>query len=88
MFGKVDVQAVIRNWHQGYNTFFMLSSAKHKTFSADKRPYHFKKTTVRYKKLVYYIDVLRQTACLDIKTIKVNRFTYLFNCTKVGQASD
>ena len=66
----------------------MLSSAKHKTFSADKRPYRFKKTTVRYKKLDYYIDVLRQTACWDVKTIKVNRFAYPFNCTKGGRVSD
>ena len=27
-------------------------------------PYHFKKIIVRYKKIGYNIDVLRQTACL------------------------
>ena len=27
-------------------------------------PYHFKKIIVRYKKVGYNIDVLRQTACL------------------------
>ena len=51
-------------------------------------PYHFKKTIVRYKKVGYNIDVLRQTACLVVNPIKVNSFAYLFNCTTVGRASD
>ena len=51
-------------------------------------PYHFKKIIVRYKKIGYNIDVLRQTACLVINPIKVNSFAYLFNCTTVGRASD
>ena len=51
-------------------------------------PYHFKKITVRYKKIGYNIDVLRQTACLVVSPIKVNSFAYLFKCTTVGRASD
>ena len=51
-------------------------------------PYHFKKIIVRYKKIGYNIDVLRQTACLVVNLIKVNSFAYLFNCTTVGRASD
>ena len=51
-------------------------------------PYHFKKTIVRYEKIGYNIDVLRQTACLAVNPIKVNSFAYLFNCTAVGRASD
>ena len=51
-------------------------------------PYHFKKIIVRYKKIGYNIDVLRQTACLVVNPIKVNIFAYLFNCTTVGRASD
>ena len=51
-------------------------------------PYHFKKIIVRYKKIGYNIDVLRQTACLVVNPIKVNSFAYLFNCTSVGRASD
>ena len=51
-------------------------------------PYHFKKIIVRYIKIGYNIDVLRQTACLVVDPIKVNNFAYLFNCTKVGRASD
>ena len=37
-------------------------------------PYHFKKIIVRYKKIGYNIDVLRQTACLVVIPIKVNSF--------------
>ena len=51
-------------------------------------PYHFKKIIVRYKNIGYNINVLRQTACLDVNPIKVNSFAYLFNCTTVGLASD
>ena len=51
-------------------------------------PHHFKKITVRYKKIGYNIDVLQQTACLVVNPIKVNSFAYLFNCTTVGRASD
>ena len=51
-------------------------------------PYHFKQITVRYKKIGYNMDVLRQTACLVVNPTKVNSFTYLLNCTTVGLASD
>ena len=51
-------------------------------------PYHFIKIIVRFKKIGYNIDVLRQTACLVVNPIKVNSFAYLFNCTAVGRASD
>ena len=47
-----------------------------------------KKIIVRYKKIGYNIDVLRQTACLVVNPIKVNSFAYLFNCKTVGRASD
>ena len=50
-------------------------------------PYHFKKIIVRYKKIGYNINVMRQTACLVVNPIKVNSFAYLFNCTTVGQTS-
>ena len=51
-------------------------------------PYHFKKIIVRYQKIGYNIDVLRQTACLGVNPVKVNSLAYLFNCTTVGRASD
>ena len=34
-------------------------------------PYHFKKIILRYKKIGYNIDVLRQNACLVVNPIKV-----------------
>ena len=43
---------------------------------------------VRYKKIGYNINVMRQTACLVVNPIKVNSFAYLFNCTTVGRTSD
>ena len=49
---------------------------------------HFKKIIIRYKKIGYNIDVLRQTACLIVNPIKVNSFAYLFNRTTIGRTSD
>ena len=51
-------------------------------------PNHFKTIIVRYKKVGYNVDVLRQTACLVVNPIKVNSFAYLFDCTTVGRTSD
>ena len=51
-------------------------------------PYHFKKIIVRYKKIDYNINAIRQRACLVVNPIKVNSFAYLFNCTTVGRTSD
>ena len=51
-------------------------------------PYHFKKIIVRYKKIGYNINVMRQTACLVVNPINVNSFAYLFKCTTVGRTSD
>ena len=48
--------------------------------------YHFKNIIVRYKKLGYDIDVLRQTACLVVNPIKIINFAYLFDCTTVSRA--
>ena len=44
-------------------------------------PHDLEKIFVRYKKIGYNIDVLRQTACLVVNSIKVNNFAFLFNCT-------
>ena len=50
--------------------------------------YHFKKIIVRYKKIGYNINVMRQTACLVVNPIKVNSFAYLFNCMTVRRTSE
>ena len=46
------------------------------------------KVIMRYKRIGYNINVMRQSACLLINPITVNRFVSLFNCTPVGRASD
>ena len=51
-------------------------------------PYDFKKIIVRYKKIGYNTNVMRQTACLVVNPIKVYSFAYLFNCATVGRTSD
>ena len=51
-------------------------------------PTHFKKIIVRYKKIGYNIDVLRQTVCLVVNPIKVANFAYVIDCTMIGRASD
>ena len=47
-----------------------------------------KKIIIRYKRVGYNIDVLRQTACLVVNLIKANSFAYLFYCTTQGRTSD
>ena len=34
------------------------------------------------------LDVMRQTACLVLNSIRVSSYGFLFYCTTVGQASD
>ena len=43
----------------------------------------FRKIIVRYKRIGYNINMMRQSACFT-----VNNFASLFNCTPVGRASD
>ena len=59
-----------------------------KIFGKNDFPYHFKKIIVRYEKIGYNINVMRQTACLVVHPVKVISFAYLFNCTTVGRFSD
>ena len=48
----------------------------------------FKKIIMRYKRISYNVDVMRQSACLVVNPITVNNFAVLFNCTPVDQGSD
>ena len=48
----------------------------------------FKKNIVRYKRIGYNINIVRQSACLVFNPITVNNFASLFNCTPVGRESD
>ena len=41
----------------------------------------FKKISIRYKKIGYNMDILRQTACLAVKPVMFSNFASFFNCT-------
>ena len=45
---------------------------------------HFRKIIMRYKRIGYNLNVMRQFACLVINPITVDGFTALFNCTPAG----
>ena len=36
----------------------------------------------------YNMDIMRQSACLVVNPITVYSYSFFFNCTTVGQASD
>ena len=48
----------------------------------------FRKIIIRYKRIGYNINIMRQSACLVFNPITFNNFASLFNCTPVGRASD
>ena len=48
----------------------------------------FKQVIMRYKRIGYYIIVMRLSACLVINQMTVDSFASLFNGTPVGRASD
>ena len=48
----------------------------------------FRKIIMHYKRIGYYLNVMRQYACLVINPISVDGFAALFNCTPVDRASD
>ena len=43
---------------------------------------------MRYKRIGYNLNVMRQSACLVINPITVDDYGALFNCTPVDRASD
>ena len=47
----------------------------------------FKKIIVRYKRIGYNINIMRQSACLVFNPITVINFASLFNCTPVDRVS-
>ena len=48
----------------------------------------FKKIVMRYKRIGYNLNVMRQSACLDINPTTVDGYAALINCTLVDRASD
>ena len=51
-------------------------------------PNQFRKIIMRYKRISYNLNVMRQSACLVYNPITVERYAALFNCTPVDRASD
>ena len=49
---------------------------------------HFRKIIMRYKRIGYNVNVMRQSACLVINPITIDGYATLFNCTSVDRASD
>ena len=47
-----------------------------------------RKNIMRYKRIGYNLNVMRQSACLVINPITVDGYAALFNCTPVDRASD
>ena len=47
----------------------------------------FRKIIMRYKRIGYNLNVMRESACLVINQIKVDGYAALFNCTPVVWAS-
>ena len=48
----------------------------------------FRKIIMRYKRIGYNLNVMRQFACLFINPITVGGYAALLNCTPVDRASD
>ena len=48
----------------------------------------FRNVIMRYKRIGYNLNVIRQSACLVIYPITVDSFASPFNCTPIGRASD
>ena len=47
-----------------------------------------RKIIMRYKRIGYNLNVMRQSACLVINPITADSYLALFNCTPVDRASD
>ena len=50
--------------------------------------YQFRKIIMRYKRIGYNLNVMRQSVCLVINPITVDGYAALFNCTPMDRASD
>ena len=48
----------------------------------------FRKNILRYKRIRFNLNVMRQSACLVINPITIDGYAELFNCTPVDRASD
>ena len=50
--------------------------------------FQFRIIIIRYKRIGYDLNVMRQSACLVLNPIMVDNYAAFFNCTPMGRASD
>ena len=48
----------------------------------------FRKIIMRYKRIGYNLNVMRQSACLVTNPVTIDDYAALFNCRPVDRASD
>ena len=68
--------------------FFQSFIADTMNWSQNSMSGQFRKVIMRYKRIVYNLNVMRQSACLVINPTMVVSFAALFDCTPVDRASD
>ena len=69
--------------HDLYVVYKLMNIIGSNIFSAQ-----FIKIISYYENIVYYFNILQQTACLVVHTITVDNFAIIFNCTPDGRTSD
>ena len=75
---------------------FCFASSRLKLFSGYPTRYYimtdfsdqFRKIIMRYKRIGYNLNVMRQSECLVINPITFDGYAALFNCTPENRASD
>ena len=48
----------------------------------------FRKIIIRYKRIGYNLNVMRQSECIVFNPITFDNYASFFNCMPVGRASD
>ena len=74
----------IQEFHRKYDLVYKFKKIRGMTDFSDQ----FRKIIIRYKRIGYNLNVMRQSACLVINPITVDSNAALFNCTRVDRASD
>ena len=68
----------------GLFSYLFLVYKFRKIYACNDFSTQFRKIILRYKKIGYNINVIRQSACMVLNSITVNNFASLFNCTPAG----
>ena len=59
-----------------------------KLIGSNDSSFHFRKIITRNRRIVYNLNVMRQSACLVFNPFMVDNYAAFLNCTPVGRASD